>query len=123
MVNDNITRDTELSDDLIEYEEGCSLPIGFNCRHVFEPISKVFDDHDNVLMPASRSWVAIDEVHPSLGEGIDGNDWMKRGWMRENFSSEHLVGVTLINCFNTIFKDRRPEIIGLQDFLSCRKLR
>jgi hypothetical protein len=43
--------------------------------------------------------------------------------MRAHFLSEHLVGVTLINHFNTIIKDSMPEIIGLQIFLSCRRPR
>jgi hypothetical protein len=79
MINENITLDTEPGDNLIEYEKGCSLPIRFNCRNVLDPLSKVVNGHDNVLMPPSRSWVAINEVHPPLGEGTDGNDWVKRG--------------------------------------------
>jgi hypothetical protein len=74
MINDNLTRDTEPGDNLIEYEEGDNLSIRFNCRHGLDPLGKVVDDHDNVLMPPSRSWVAIHEVHPPLGEGINGND-------------------------------------------------
>jgi hypothetical protein len=113
MINDNLTRDTELGDNLVEHEESCSLPIGFNCRHGFEPLGKVVDDHDNVLMPPSRSWVAIDEIYLPLGEGSDSNNWVKRGWVRVHFSSEHLVGVTLLNRFNAIFKDGGPEVTGL----------
>jgi hypothetical protein len=116
MISDNLTRDTEPGDNLIEYKEGGSIPIGFNFRHGLDPLSKVVDDHDNVLMPPSQSWVAIHKVHPPLGEGTDGNDWVKRGWMRAHFLSEHLAGVTLLNCFNTIFKDRWPEITGSQNF-------
>ena len=79
MISDNLTRDTEPSNNLIENKEGDSLPIGFNCRHGLIPLSKLFDDQDNVLMPPSRSWVAIHEVHPPLGEGTNGNDWLKTG--------------------------------------------
>jgi hypothetical protein len=74
MISDNLTRDTEPGDYLIEYEKGCSLPIGFNSRHGLDPLSKVVDDHDNVLIPPRQSLVAIDEVHPPLGEGNDIND-------------------------------------------------
>jgi hypothetical protein len=74
MVSDNLTQDTKSSDNLIENKEGDSLPIVFNYRHGLDPLSKVVDDHDNVSMPPSRSWFAIYEVHPPLGEGTNGND-------------------------------------------------
>jgi hypothetical protein len=104
MISDNLTRDSEPGYNLIEYEEKSSLTIGFNCRHGLNPLSKVFYSHDNVLMPHSQSWVAIHKIHPPLGEGTDGNDWMERGWTRAHFLSEHMEGVTLLNCFEAIFK-------------------
>jgi hypothetical protein len=122
MISDNLTRDTEPGDNFIEYEEGDNLPVIFNCRHGLNPLIKVFDNHNNVIIPPSRSWVAIHEFHPSLGEGTDGNDWVKRGWMRVHFLSEHLARVTLLNHFNTIFKYIWPQITGSQNFLGCRKL-
>ena len=76
MISDNLTRDSELVYNLIEYEECDSIPIVFNCRHGIDPISKVVNDHDNVLIPPSRSWVSIDKVHPPLGEGINSNEWI-----------------------------------------------
>jgi hypothetical protein len=79
MISDNLTWDTEPGDNLVEHEEDCSFPIGFYGRHGFEPLGKVVNNHNNVLIPPSRSWVAIDEICPSLGEGTDGNDWVKRG--------------------------------------------
>jgi hypothetical protein len=123
MIGDNLTRDTEPSDNLVEYEKRCSLPIGFHGRHGFGPLGEVVDNHDNVLMPPSRSWVSINEIYSPLGEGTDGNDWGKRGWVRAHFSSEHLAGVTLFNCFNEIFKYGGLEVTSSQDYLGYRKLR
>ena len=123
MVSDTLTQDTKPGDNLVQYKEGCSLPIGFNCRRGLGPLSKLVDGHNNVLMPPSQSWVAIDEVHPPLGEGINDNDWVKRGWTRVHFLSEHLARVTLLNRFNTIFKYSRPKITILQNVLSRRKPR
>jgi hypothetical protein len=77
MISDNLTRDTEPGYNFIEYEEGGSIHIGFNYRHGLDPLSKVVNRHDNVLIPPSQSWVAIHELHPPLGEGTDGNDWVK----------------------------------------------
>jgi hypothetical protein len=88
MVSDNLTWDTEPGDNLIEYEEGCCLPIRFNCSHGLGPLIKVVDDHDNVLMPPRLSWVAINEVHPSLSEGTIDNNWVNRGWMQVHFPSD-----------------------------------
>jgi hypothetical protein len=51
MISDNLTRDTELGDNFIEYEEGDNIPIVFNYRHGIDPLSKVVDVHDNVLIP------------------------------------------------------------------------
>jgi len=73
-MNDNVPRDFEPSYNLIEYEEGSSLTIGFNCIHGLSPFSKVVNDHDNVLMPPSRSCVEIHKVHPPLVEGTEDND-------------------------------------------------
>jgi hypothetical protein len=123
MISDNLTQDSEPGYNLIEYEEGDSIPIKFNRRHGLEPLSKVFYGHNNVLMPPSRSWVAIHKVHPPLGEETDNNDWMEKGWMRAHFTSEHLLGVTLLNHINTIFKDRWPKIAGSQNFLGRRRPR
>jgi hypothetical protein len=112
MISDSLTRDTESGDNFIEYEEGDSLPIGFNCRNGLGPLIKVVYGHDNVLMPPIQSWVSIHKVHPPLGEGTNGNDWVKKGWMRAHFPSEHLARVTLLNRFTIIFKDRWPKITG-----------
>jgi hypothetical protein len=121
MISDNLTQDTESSDILIENKEGDSIPIIFKCRHGLDPLSKLVYDHDNLLIPPSQSWVAIHKVHPPLGEGTNGNDWVKRGWVRAHFPSEHLVGVTLLNLLNAIFKDRWPKIISSQNCLGCCK--
>ena len=53
MISDNLTQDTKPGDNLIEHEEGDDLPIIFNCRHGLGLLSKVVDDHDNVLIPPS----------------------------------------------------------------------
>jgi hypothetical protein len=50
MVSDNITRDIKPGDNLIEYKEGCSLPIKFNCRNGLVPLGKVVDNHNNVFI-------------------------------------------------------------------------
>jgi hypothetical protein len=76
--------------------------------HYIDPLSEVVDNHVDMLMPPIKSWVAIDEIYPPLGEGTDGNEWVNRGWMRVHFLSEHLEGVPLFNRFDTIFKDSRP---------------
>jgi hypothetical protein len=121
MISDNLTRDTEPGDNLVEHEEGCSLPIGFYSRNGFSPLGKLVDNHDDVLIPPNRSWVAIDEIYPPLGEGTDDNDWVKRGWVRTHCLKENLARVTLLNHFNAILKDDGLEVTDSQDFLGFRK--
>jgi hypothetical protein len=53
MISDNLTRDTEPGDNLVEHEEGYSIPIEFYSRHGLDPLSEVVDDHDNMLVPPS----------------------------------------------------------------------
>ena len=53
MINDNLTWDAELGNNLIEYEECDIIHVGFNCRNGFDPRSKVFYGHDNVMIPPS----------------------------------------------------------------------
>jgi hypothetical protein len=65
MISNNINRDSELGYNLVEYEEGRSITIRFNCRNGLDPLSELFYDHNNVLMPPRRSWVAIHKVHPT----------------------------------------------------------
>jgi hypothetical protein len=122
MIIENLIQDFEPGYNLIEHEKCNNLTIGFNYRHGLGPLSRVVYDHDNMLMPPSRSWVAIHKIHPLLGEGTDDDDWVKRGWMRAYLLSEHLERVTLLDHFDAIFKTRQPKIIGPQYLLGFRKL-
>jgi hypothetical protein len=47
MISDNLIWDSKHGYNLIEYEEGDSLPVKFNSRHGLGPLSKLFYDHDN----------------------------------------------------------------------------
>jgi hypothetical protein len=69
MISDNLTRDTEPGDNLVEHEEGCSLPIIFYGRHGLDPLSKVVDDHDNVLMPPAEVVLQSTKSTPHLVKG------------------------------------------------------
>jgi hypothetical protein len=69
MVSDNISRDTEPGDNLIEYEEGCNLPIRFNCSHGLNRLSKVVDDHNNVLIPLDEVGLQSMKSTTSLVKG------------------------------------------------------
>jgi hypothetical protein len=79
MVSDNIPQNSNPSYDMIEYKVCCSPTIRFNCRHGLIPLGKIMHDHNNVMVPPRRGWVSIHETYPPLGEGTDGNYWVKRG--------------------------------------------
>jgi hypothetical protein len=123
VISDNITQDSEPGYNLIEHKKCSGLTMIFNYKNGLSPLTKVVYGRNNVLMPPSRSWVAIHNIHPPLSEGTDSIEWMERGWMRVHIPSEHLAGVTLINCFDTIFKNRWPKITGSQNFRCFRKPR
>jgi hypothetical protein len=69
MISDNLIRDTEPGDNLIEYEEGNNLPIGFYSRHGFIPLSKLVDYHNNMLMPLAEVGLQSMKSTPHLVKG------------------------------------------------------
>jgi hypothetical protein len=81
MIIENISWDSEPRYNMVEYKEFCSPTIIFNGRHGLYPFSKLIHNHDNMLVPPSRGWVKIHKIYPPLGEGNDGDDWVKRGWV------------------------------------------
>jgi len=92
----------------------CTLTIRFNSRHGLNPFSKIIHGHNNMVVLPSQGWVVVHEIHPPLSEGIDGDEWVNRGWVRAHFPSEHLVRVTLPNRFNVIFKiDRKNNPLAI----------
>ena len=76
MVSDKLFRNTKLGDNLVEHEMRDYLTVGFNHGHSLSPFSEIIDNHYNVMMPPSQSWVAIHEVKPPFGEGIGDDNWM-----------------------------------------------
>ena len=118
MISDNLTWDTEPSDNLVEHEEGCSLPIGFYSRHGFDPLGNVIDNHDDVLIPPNRSWVSIDEIYPPLGEGTDSNDWVKKSRWCSCFVGVKLTFLASLHDMNAIVKKYRPKVTCSDNLLS-----
>jgi hypothetical protein len=53
MISDNLTRDLKPRYNLIDYEEGSSITIGFNCMNGLDTLIKLVYENDNVLMPPS----------------------------------------------------------------------
>ena len=76
MVSDKLFRNAELSNDLVEYEMHGCLIIGFNRGHSLSLFHEIINNHYNMMMPPSQSWVAIHEVEPPLGEGTDSDNRM-----------------------------------------------
>ena len=76
MVSEKILRDTELDDNLIEYEMHGCLTISFNSGHSLYPFREIVNSHYNMMVPPSRSWVAIHKIDPPLSEGTGGDNGM-----------------------------------------------
>ena len=81
MVSDKISRDTKLSNDMIEYKMRGCITIKFNSRHSLYPFREVIHDHYDVMVPPNQSWVEIHKVNPPLGEGFDNDNSMQQGGM------------------------------------------
>jgi hypothetical protein len=81
MITGNLPWDSKLGYNLVEHKKCCILTIVFNSRNGLFPFSEVVHDHDNMLIPTSRRWVAVHKIHPPLVQGTDGDDWVKREWM------------------------------------------
>ena len=76
MVSDKLFQNPEPSNNLVEYEVRGHLTIGFNCRHSLSPFREVINNHYDMMVPPSQSWVAIHKVKPSLGEATNGDSRM-----------------------------------------------
>ena len=76
MVGDKLSRDTKSSDNLIENEMLGCLNVDFDHGHNLCPFHEVINNHYNMMIPPSRSWVEIHEVKPPLGEGTGGDNWI-----------------------------------------------
>ena len=76
MVSDKLLRNAELSNNLVKHEMCGCLIVGFNHGHSLIPFHEVINNHYNMMMPPSRSWVAIHKVNPPLGEGTGGDNRM-----------------------------------------------
>ena len=53
MVSDKLFWNSELSNNLVEYEVHGFLTIGFNCRHNLSPFFEVVNNHYDMMMPPS----------------------------------------------------------------------
>ena len=74
MVSDNISRDTKLSNDMIEYKMMGCLTITFNSSHILYSFRELIHDHYEVMVPPSQRWVAIHKYYPPLGARTDGDN-------------------------------------------------
>ena len=76
MVSDKILRDTKLGDNMIEYEMRGCLTVGFYYGYSLCPFREIINNHYDMMIPPSRSWVAIHKINPPLSEGTSGDDGM-----------------------------------------------
>ena len=76
MVSDKLPRDTEPGDNLIEYKMHGCLTVVFNSGNILCPFREIVNNHNNVMVPPIRSWVAIHKIGAPVGEGTGGDNWM-----------------------------------------------
>ena len=71
MVNDKLFWNAKSGDNLVEHEMRGYLTVEFKRGHILYPFREIIDSHYNVMIPPSRSWVAIPKFKPPLGEETD----------------------------------------------------
>jgi hypothetical protein len=119
MVSDNLLRNLKPSYDLIKNEKCCSFPIISEHWHSLSPFGEVVDDHDNVMMPPSRSQIACHKIHPPLGDRANSNNEEHGSVMHAHFLSEDLTWMKFLYHLNTIFENHGPKILDAQNILGC----
>jgi hypothetical protein len=73
MISDDSLRDSKLSDDMIEYEQGCIFSSIVECRHRLRPFSEIIHGYDDVSMPPNRVGVTCHEVNAPFFKRTNGN--------------------------------------------------
>jgi hypothetical protein len=73
VISDDSLRDSKLSDDMIEYEQGCIFSGIIECRHHLDPFSEIIHGYDDVSMPPDRVRVTCHEVNAPFCERTNGN--------------------------------------------------
>jgi hypothetical protein len=76
MISNNILRDTKPSNDMIEYEQCCSIPGVIKCRHHLSLFSEIIHNYNDVCMPPDRVRVTCHEVNVPFGKWNNKNHRM-----------------------------------------------
>ena len=79
MVSDNLSLNAKPCNNLVKYEMCGFLTIGFNYGHILYPFCEVIDNHNNMVVPPNRGWVAIHKINPPLNEWTDSDKRKQQG--------------------------------------------
>lgn len=78
MVSDNIFKNTELRNNLIEEKKGHCFTIILESRHSLSALSKVVYDHDDILVISCQRQITSSKINAPLCERTDGDHREKR---------------------------------------------
>lgn len=104
MVSENLFRNTELGNKLIEEKQGHSLAVILEIGHGLGPLSKVVYDHDDTLVISCQGRITSSKINASLCERTDGDNRESWIWMCVHFPSIDLTRMACIDHLNTIFE-------------------
>ena len=69
MVSDKLFQNPEPSNNLVEYEVGDCLIVGFNCRHSLSPFREVINIHYDMMIPPAEAGLQSIKSSPHLVKG------------------------------------------------------
>ena len=70
MVSDKILRNTEPSNELVEYEMCGYLTVGFNCGNSLSPFREIVNNHYNMMIPPTEAGLQSMKSIPHLVKGL-----------------------------------------------------
>ena len=128
MVNDNLSRDTEPWDNLIEKEQYYYFTIIFISGHVLSSLFEVVYGHDNVPVICFWRQITSCKINTPLSKRTDSDNGEKRSWMCMHLSSINLTGVTVFEHFVEILNNKHifngyyPDHVLLRNTYTIHKL-
>jgi hypothetical protein len=86
--------------------------------HSFCPFGEVINDDNNVFVTIARGGITNHEVNAPFTKRADSDDGMKKSGGSSGFIGVELTLLTSFHSMNSIMKQGRPKVTGLDNLLS-----
>jgi len=103
MVSDNLSRDIEPCDYLVEQKDSYNLSIISKRCHNIDPLHEVVYGYNDITVPPCLRRVPGSVINPPLGEGANCDNRKHGSGMCPHLLKEDLTKVALLDRFDAIF--------------------